>query len=139
MDILYVSPERLMLEGTLQWLGGFSISLIAIDEAHCVSQWGHDFRRDYLALGKLAEQFPAVPRMALTATATPESRLDIASNLGLEKAREFISSFDRPNIRYSVTARHNAKTQLLRFLKDSPPTGPLQRFSCARQNGRFRS
>jgi ATP-dependent DNA helicase RecQ len=107
-----------MLDGTLKWLSGFSISLIAIDEAHCVSQWGHDFRRDYLALGKLAEQFPAVPRMALTATATPESRLDIASNLGLEKAREFISSFDRPNIRYSVTARHNAKTQLLRFLKD---------------------
>ena len=118
VDILYVAPERLMLSGTLQWLGRFKLSLIAIDEAHCVSQWGHDFRPNYLALGSLHEHFPGVPRMALTATATPRSRQDIIDNLGLEKARVFISSFDRPNIRYHVTARKNAKTQLLRFLKD---------------------
>lgn len=116
LDLLYIAPERLMLADTLTWLGRFPLSLIAIDEAHCVSQWGHDFRQDYLLLHQLAEAFPGVPRMALTATATARTRADIIDNLALNQPEVFVSSFDRPNIRYSVASRQDAKKQLLRFL-----------------------
>ena len=116
LDLLYIAPERLMLADTLAWLGRFPLSLIAIDEAHCVSQWGHDFRQDYLLLNRLADAFPGVPRMALTATATVQTRADIIDNLALNRPEVFVSSFDRPNIRYSVAPRQDAKKQLLRFL-----------------------
>lgn len=116
LDLLYIAPERLMQPATLAWLGRFPLSLIAIDEAHCVSQWGHDFRQDYLLLNQLADAFPAVPRMALTATATVQTRADIAASLALRRPEVFVSSFDRPNIRYSVAPRQDAKKQLLRFL-----------------------
>ena len=116
LDLLYIAPERLMQPATLAWLGRFPLSLIAIDEAHCVSQWGHDFRQDYLLLNQLAAAFPAVPRMALTATATVQTRADIAASLALRRPEVFVSSFDRPNIRYSVAPRQDAKKQLPRFL-----------------------
>ena len=116
LDMLYIAPERLMQSGTLEWLKQFQISLIAIDEAHCVSQWGHDFRQDYLLLNQLAEHFPGVPRMALTATATPRTRDEIIHNLALNQPRLFVASFDRPNIRYSVAPKTDAKKQLVRFL-----------------------
>ena len=116
LDILYIAPERLMQSGTLEWLKQFQISLIAIDEAHCVSQWGHDFRQDYLLLNQLAEHFPDVPRMALTATATPRTRDEIIHNLALNQPTLFVASFDRPNIRYSVAPKTDARKQLVRFL-----------------------
>ena len=116
LDMLYIAPERLMQAGTLEWLKQFQISLIAIDEAHCVSQWGHDFRQDYLLLNQLAEHFRDVPRMALTATATPRTRDEIIHNLALQQPQVFAASFDRPNIRYSVAPKSDAKKQLVRFL-----------------------
>lgn len=116
LDMLYIAPERLMQPATLEWLKQFQISLIAIDEAHCVSQWGHDFRQDYLLLNHLAKVFPGVPRMALTATATPRTRHEIVHNLALNNPELFVSSFDRPNIRYSVAPKEDAKKQLIRFL-----------------------
>lgn len=116
LDMLYIAPERLMQPGTLEWLAQFQISLIAIDEAHCVSQWGHDFRQDYLLLHRLVEVFPGVPRMALTATATPRTQHEIIQNLQLNRPRVFVSSFDRPNIRYSVAPKTDGKKQLIRFL-----------------------
>lgn len=116
LDILYIAPERLMQPATLEWLSQFQISLIAIDEAHCVSQWGHDFRQDYLLLNQLADVFPDVPRMALTATATTKTRNEIVHNLALNNPGVYISSFDRPNIRYSVAPKEDAKKQLIRFL-----------------------
>ena len=116
LDLLYIAPERLMQPETLAWLGRFPLSLIAIDEAHCVSQWGHDFRQDYLLLNRLAAAFPGVPRMALTATATARARADIAASLALARPEVFVSSFDRPNIRYGVAPRQDAKRQLLGFL-----------------------
>ena len=116
LDMLYIAPERLMQSGTLEWLKQFQISLIAIDEAHCVSQWGHDFRQDYLLLNQLAEHFRDVPRMALTATATPRTRDEIIHNLALSQPRVFVASFDRPNIRYSVAPKTDARKQLVRFL-----------------------
>ncbi len=119
VDILYVAPERLMMDSTLQKLQSLDISLIAIDESHCVSQWGHDFRRDYLNLIELGTRFAGVPRMALTATATARSRGDIVTNLALHQPKIFISSFDRPNIHYAVVARGDAKAQLLEFLGGS--------------------
>ena len=118
IDMLYVAPERLMLSGTLEWLSRFEISIIAIDEAHCVSQWGHDFRKDYFTLGNLSQHFPDVPRMALTATATPRSRGDILQNLQLKDPQVYISSFDRPNIRYTVAPKYDPRNQLLNFLKN---------------------
>ena len=116
LDLLYLAPERLLQEETLDRLADAKISLIAIDEAHCVSQWGHDFRRDYLGLNVLRERFPGVPRMALTATADTTTRRDILARLNLNGAERFISGFDRPNIRYSVQAKSDASAQLARFL-----------------------
>src|SRR5215831_9025843 len=117
LELLYVAPERLMQEQTLERLTDVAVSLIAIDEAHCVSQWGHDFRQDYLALNELKRRFPGVPRMALTATATPPTRDEIVARLELDDAQVFVASFDRPNIRYQVQAKSDARRQLLRFLE----------------------
>jgi ATP-dependent DNA helicase RecQ len=116
LDLLYAAPERVMQPQTLEILRAARLSLIAIDEAHCVSQWGHDFRPEYLALGELAEAFPGVPRMALTATATPATRKEIVERLALNDAEAFVAGFDRPNIRYSVGIKTDAKRQLGRFL-----------------------
>tara|TARA_R110001592_G_scaffold320639_2_gene598813 strand:+ start:140527 stop:142344 length:1818 start_codon:yes stop_codon:yes gene_type:complete len=121
LDLLYVAPERLNQQRMLSLLQGSSIALFAIDEAHCVSQWGHDFRADYLQLSILHECFPDVPRIALTATADERTRAEIIHRLDLGEARQFIAGFDRPNIRYRIALKHNAKQQLLRFLKDEHP------------------
>ncbi|MCR9106980.1 MAG: DNA helicase RecQ [Gammaproteobacteria bacterium] len=121
LDLLYIAPERLNQERTLGLLQRATIALFAIDEAHCVSQWGHDFRADYLRLSVLHEVFPAVPRIALTATADARTREEIVQRLDLGSARQFISGFDRPNIRYRIALKHNAKSQLLRFLKEEHP------------------
>jgi ATP-dependent DNA helicase RecQ len=116
LDLLYCAPERLIQPRTLNLLRDASLSLFAIDEAHCVSQWGHDFRSDYLALSRLAEEFPGVPRIALTATADERTRKEIAERLSLTDARHFISSFDRPNIQYRIAPKTNANKQLLDFI-----------------------
>ena len=118
LDLLYIAPERLNQNRTIALLQSATISLFAIDEAHCVSQWGHDFRADYLQLSMLAELFPEVPRIALTATADERTRGEIINRLGLEHGGHFIAGFDRPNIRYRIALKHNAKTQLLNFLKE---------------------
>ena len=117
LDLLYLAPERLLQEETLEFLDGLKLSLIAIDEAHCVSQWGHDFRQDYLGLNVLRERFPGVPRMALTATADATTRRDILQRLELNGAERFVSGFDRPNIRYRVQAKTDAGAQLAAFLE----------------------
>ncbi len=122
LDLLYIAPERLNQERTLALLQASDIALFAIDEAHCVSQWGHDFRADYLRLGVLHELFPDVPRIALTATADARTRQEIIKRLELSKAGQFIAGFDRPNIRYRITLKHNARDQLLRFLKEEHPS-----------------
>jgi len=116
LDLLYVAPERVATPGFANMLSGIDISLFAIDEAHCVSQWGHDFRPEYRELINLVELFPGVPRIALTATADPTTRADIIERLGLEQARIFTTSFDRPNISYSIVERDKARDQLLAFL-----------------------
>ena len=121
LDLLYIAPERLTQNRTLELLKRCEIALFAIDEAHCVSQWGHDFRADYLALSLLHEQFPHVPRIALTATADEQTRLEIAERLQLEGAARFVVGFDRPNIRYRIGLKHNARQQLLAFLKAEHP------------------
>ena len=118
LDLLYVAPERLLGERTLQLLSRTRPCLFAIDEAHCVSQWGHDFRPEYLQLSALPERFPEVPRIALTATADEHTRREIADRLGLRDALLFVSGFDRANIRYLVVPRNNARAQLRRFLKE---------------------
>ncbi|MDN3311452.1 DNA helicase RecQ [Microbacterium oryzae] len=120
LDLLYVAPERLNGEQTLRMLERGALSVIAIDEAHCVSQWGHDFRPDYLALGALAERFPGVPRMALTATATRETHREISERLRLPDAEHFVASFDRPNIRYRIEPKTDARKQLLQFIRSQP-------------------
>jgi ATP-dependent DNA helicase RecQ len=120
LDLLYVAPERIMTSGFLQLIADVDIALFAIDEAHCVSQWGHDFRPDYRALSRLAELFPHVPRIALTATADELTRDDIIERLSLGEARIFSTSFDRPNISYTIVERNNGKKQLLEFLKRHP-------------------
>ena len=118
IKLLYVAPERLIQSHTIQRLKSLKVNLIAIDEAHCVSQWGHDFRADYLSLGQLAEHFPGVPRMALTATATSDVRDEIIQQLQLSRPKRFVAGFDRPNIRYQVQVKVDAKRQLLAFLSD---------------------
>lgn len=118
LDLLYIAPERLTQARTLQLLQETNIALFAIDEAHCVSQWGHDFRADYLQLTLLHELFPDVPRIALTATADVRTRQEIITRLQLEDAQQFIAGFDRPNIRYRIGLKNNGKQQLLKFLKD---------------------
>ena len=118
LDLLYVAPERLKQERMLNLLKRSSIALFAIDEAHCVSQWGHDFRADYLQLGILHEQFPDIPRIALTATADARTRKEIVDRLDLGAARQFVSGFDRPNIAYTIGLKHNAKQQLQQFLTE---------------------
>jgi ATP-dependent DNA helicase RecQ len=121
LDLLYVAPERLMMPRMLDALTQAKLALFAIDEAHCVSQWGHDFRPEYLQLSVLHERFPAVPRIALTATADPQTRDEIIRRLALDEARVFISSFDRPNIRYTIVDKLDPRTQLLRFIKEEHP------------------
>jgi ATP-dependent DNA helicase RecQ len=117
LDLLYVAPERLVSPGFLALLDNCHIALFAIDEAHCVSQWGHDFRPEYLQLALLHERFPLVPRIALTATADGPTRRDIVERLNLGEGRLFVAGFDRPNIRYRITAKNNSREQLLRFLE----------------------
>ena len=117
LDLLYIAPERLTQARTLHLLKEAELALFAIDEAHCVSQWGHDFRADYLQLSLLPEIFPAVPRIALTATADARTQEEIVSRLQLDDAEKFIAGFDRPNIRYRIGVKHNARQQLLKFLK----------------------
>jgi ATP-dependent DNA helicase RecQ len=117
LDLVYVAPERLMTDRFLQLLTNSKISLFAIDEAHCVSQWGHDFRPEYLQLEILHQRFPDVPRIALTATADAPTRRDIVEQLGLARARIFVTGFDRPNIHYQVVQKQNARAQLLSLLK----------------------
>jgi ATP-dependent DNA helicase RecQ len=120
LDLIYVAPERLFMPGFLDQLERIPLALFAIDEAHCVSQWGHDFRPEYTRLGVLAERFPAVPRMALTATADDLTRTDIIRQLRLESARIFAAGFDRPGIRYLVTVKDHPEQQLANFLRSQP-------------------
>lgn len=117
LDLLYLAPERLRTEGTQRLLDRGRVSLFAIDEAHCVAQWGHDFRPDYLALSMLHERWPKVPRIALTATATEATHTEIAARLGLQDARHFVASFDRPNIQYRIVAKDNPSRQLLDLIR----------------------
>jgi ATP-dependent DNA helicase RecQ len=121
LDLLYLAPERLRVESTLRLLDRGTIALFAIDEAHCVSQWGHDFRPDYLMLSQLHERWPAVPRIALTATATQATREEIASRLNLTGARHFVASFDRPNIQYRIAPKNEPRRQLLDLLRTEHP------------------
>ena len=117
LDLLYVAPERLLTDRCLQILSAGRVSLFAIDEAHCVSQWGHDFRPEYMQLAVLGKRFPGVPRIALTATADPATRVEIVEKLGLEDGAVFVSSFDRPNIRYEIVEKGDARRQLLDFIR----------------------
>jgi len=125
LDLLYVSPERLLMSGTLERLRRREIALIAIDEAHCVSQWGHEFRPEYRALAGLAESFPGVPRLALTATADPRTRLDIVASLALHDAKLFVASFHRPNLHISCAAKASETAQLLALLGAHPDSAGI--------------
>ena len=118
LDLLYLAPERLRLDSTLDLLSRGKISVFAIDEAHCVSQWGHDFRPDYLSLSLLGERWPDVPRIALTATATHATHQEITQRLHMPTARHFVASFDRPNIQYRIVPKADPKKQLLSFLRE---------------------
>ena len=121
IDLLYVSPERLLTDRMLNLLQHAKLSLFAIDEAHCVSQWGHDFRKEYQQLRILHERFPGIPRIALTATADKRTRKEIIEQLNLHKARVFINSFDRPNIHYTISDGQNGRDQLWHFIKRQHP------------------
>ena len=121
LDILYVAPERLFKPGFLDFLERCNPCLFAIDEAHCVSQWGHDFRPEYMQLSVLKERFPHVPRLALTATADEPTQRDIVKNLQLEQAQVFATGFDRPNISYTVLPKNNSQKMLLRFIEENHP------------------
>ncbi|MGF3057498.1 DNA helicase RecQ [Microbacterium sp. YY-01] len=125
LDLLYVAPERLSQPGMREFLRQGSLSVIAIDEAHCVSQWGHDFRPDYLALGDLAEHFPGVPRMALTATATEHTHREMTERLNLASARHFVASFDRANIHYRIEPKVEVRRQLVSFIRSQSVDGPV--------------
>ena len=118
LDLLYVAPERLLMPRMLDLLDRSQVALFAIDEAHCVSQWGHDFRPEYIQLSLLAERFPTIPRIALTATADDATRREMVERLSLQQAEQFVSSFDRPNIRYTVVNKQNARQQFLAFYQD---------------------
>ena len=120
LDLIYVAPERLSSAATTALLQKGTLSVIAIDEAHCVSQWGHDFRPDYLTLGDLGQRFPGVPRMALTATATRETHRELTERLSLPTARHFVASFDRPNIQYRIEAKVDPRRQLAAFIRSQP-------------------
>ena len=117
LDLLYVAPERLLSDEFLERLQSLKIALFAVDEAHCVSQWGHDFRPEYIQLGRLRQAFPGVPLLALTATADPQTRADILARLQLRRAKVFVAGFDRPNIRYNVLDKQKPFAQLQAFLK----------------------
>ncbi|MET7382971.1 DNA helicase RecQ [Streptomyces sp. NPDC005526] len=121
LDLLYLAPERLRVAATLDLLSRGEIALFAIDEAHCVSQWGHDFRPDYLALSLLGERWPDVPRIALTATATRATHQEITQRLNMPRARHFVASFDRPNIQYRIVGKTDPRKQLLSFLREEHP------------------
>ncbi|MDG9720700.1 DNA helicase RecQ [Streptomyces sp. DH24] len=121
LDLVYLAPERLRLDATLDLLSRGKISVFAIDEAHCVSQWGHDFRPDYLSLSLLGERWPDVPRIALTATATHATHQEITQRLNMPRARHFVASFDRPNIQYRIVPKADPKKQLLAFLREEHP------------------
>jgi len=121
LDLLYVAPERLVMEEFLALLDQVNIALFAIDEAHCVSQWGHDFRPDYTALSLLANRFKEIPRIALTATADQATRKDIVDRLKLREGKTFVGGFDRPNIHYSILERNNPKKQVFDFIKNNHP------------------
>src|SRR5512140_1856840 len=118
LDLLYVAPERLVTPRCLSMLAQAKVALFAIDEAHCVSQWGHDFRPEYVGLSIIAERFPDVPRIALTATADDLTRKEIVERLGLAGAPQFVASFDRPNIRYEIVDKQNAPAQLKAFIAE---------------------
>ena len=121
LDMLYVAPERLLMPDFLRLLDQCNLALFAIDEAHCVSQWGHDFRPDYAALSLLADRFPQVPRIALTATADAPTRKDIVERLALKSGRTFVSGFDRPNIHYSIALRNSPRKQVWKFIQEKHP------------------
>jgi ATP-dependent DNA helicase RecQ len=121
VDLIYVSPEKLLTQEFLDHLNKCELSLIAIDEAHCVSQWGHDFRPGYLKLNILKNLFPNIPRLALTATADGPTRRDIVERLELKEGRLFVSSFDRPNIKYTIVSKDNSKDKLIKFIEDNHP------------------
>ena len=121
LDLLYLAPERLLTERGLSLLDDLPLALFAIDEAHCVSQWGHDFRPDYIGLSVLPKRYPSVPRIALTATADANTRQEIIERLQLQQARTFLDSFDRPNIRYRIAEKDQPRKQLLRFITDEHP------------------
>jgi ATP-dependent DNA helicase RecQ len=120
LKILYVAPERLLMDSTLELLGSANLALVAVDEAHCVSQWGHDFRPDYLAIAQLRDRFPSIPFIALTATADTATQREIITNLKLSNPAVFVTGFDRPNIRYNVKIKDKPRDQLLAFIKAQP-------------------
>ena len=119
LDILFVAPERVVRPGFLEFLAQCRLALVAIDEAHCVSQWGHDFRPEYTQLNVLGERFPDVPRLALTATADGPTKNDIIRHLGFDRARVFSTGYDRPNIRYHVHPKYDGQRQLLQFINEN--------------------
>jgi ATP-dependent DNA helicase RecQ len=127
LDLVYLAPERLKLSSTLELLDRATISLFAIDEAHCVAQWGHDFRPDYLALSVLHERWPSVPRIALTATATDQTRNEIAARLELGDAELYVASFDRPNIQYRIEPRDGRRAGRRGDLGPAVPRGSRRR------------